>query len=69
MSKMENDVNGGSTPASRETGNAQQVAPSQPPVTTSQIVALLVDTQKLVEKVSLSCLCFPDHLLFTHKYM
>ena len=51
MSKMENDVNGGSTPASRETGNAQQVAPSQPPVTTSQIVALLVDTQTLVEKV------------------
>jgi len=51
MSKMEIDVNGGSTPASRETGNAQQVAPSQLPVTTLQIVALLVDTQKLVEKV------------------
>ena len=48
MSKMENDVNGGT---SRETGNAQQVAPTQPPVTTSQIVALLVDTQTLVEKV------------------
>ena len=54
MSKMENDSNGGSSAASRDPvvhGNSQKVAPSQPPMTTSQIVALLADTQKLVEKV------------------
>lgn len=54
MSKMENDSNGGSSAASRDPvvhGNSQKVAPSQPPMTTSQIVALLADTQKLVEKL------------------
>ena len=50
--KTESDVTGGNDTSRETVAPGQQVAPRHTPVITSQIVALLSDTQKLTEKVT-----------------